>query len=362
MKKCSIERGVHTLELYLGQLSYAEVDAMIEDFYDMAKKQKTPELIRQREKHPSPLKRSYEVHGLLPDGIILQIYQQFQIPSAIRIIINPSTFTSGSYIPEALYHPKEYPGVLQKVVSLLDETFSNTQEHRCWKLDHRHLSLSRVDLTWNLYLPQETEVTDLIRLFKQSGRKKKDTVITFSNPLLDKHSFRLKRGDMMLTVYDKQFQISQRTKQPVHPKKQQILRIEFAMRRKEYLSVMKLSRDMPFDQVLWRMITAIDSIPERYLEKLFPCTGSHWRYPEAKKLIETADLSGKMKEQMLFLLKKASRCRSLTAAVEQLQREYRISTKGIKRIWREFDRLDVNPITLPKQSKLSQFPSFRTIL
>ena len=32
MKKCSIERGVHTLELYLGQLSYAEVDAMIEDF------------------------------------------------------------------------------------------------------------------------------------------------------------------------------------------------------------------------------------------------------------------------------------------------------------------------------------------
>ena len=67
------------------------------------------------------------------------------------------------------------------------------------------------------------------------------------------------------------------------------------------------------------MITAIDSIPERYLEKLFPCTGSHWRYPEAKKLIETADLSGKMKEQMLFLLKKASRCRSLTAAVEQPQ-------------------------------------------
>ena len=100
---------------------------LIEDLYDMAKKQKTPELIRQREKHPSPLKRSYEVHGLLPDGIILQIYQQFQIPSAIRIIINPSTFTSGSYIPEALYHPKEYPGVLQKVVSLLDETFSNTQ-------------------------------------------------------------------------------------------------------------------------------------------------------------------------------------------------------------------------------------------
>ena len=95
MKKCSIERGIHTLELYLGQLSYAEVDAMIEDLYDMAKKQKIPELIRQREKHPSPLKRSYEVHGLLPDGIILQIYQQFQIPSAIRIIINPSTFTSG---------------------------------------------------------------------------------------------------------------------------------------------------------------------------------------------------------------------------------------------------------------------------
>ena len=66
MKKCSIERGVHTLELYLGQLSYADVDAMIEDLYDMAKKQKTPELIRQREKHPSPLKRSYEVHGYYP--------------------------------------------------------------------------------------------------------------------------------------------------------------------------------------------------------------------------------------------------------------------------------------------------------
>ena len=41
MKNCSIECGVHTLELYLGQLSYADVDAMIEDLYDLAKKQKT---------------------------------------------------------------------------------------------------------------------------------------------------------------------------------------------------------------------------------------------------------------------------------------------------------------------------------
>ena len=107
MKNCSIECGVHTLELYLGQLSYADVDAMIEDLYDLAKKQKTPELIRQREKHPSSLKRSYDVHGLLPDGIILQIDQQFQIPSAIRIIVNPSTLSSGAYVPEAFVPSKD---------------------------------------------------------------------------------------------------------------------------------------------------------------------------------------------------------------------------------------------------------------
>ena len=362
MKNCSIECGVHTLELYLGQLSYADVDAMIEDLYDLAKKQKTPELIRQREKHPSSLKRSYDVHGLLPDGIILQIDQQFQIPSAIRIIVNPSTLSSGAYGPEALYHPKMYDGVLQKAVSLLKETFANTQEHRRWKFDPQHLSLSRVDLTWNLYLPPETEVPDLIRLFKQSCHKGTDTRVTFSDPLQDKHSFRLQRGDMMLTVYDKQFQISQRTKRPVKPKKKQILRIEFALRRKEYLRVMKLSNDMPLDPLFWTIVCGMESIPGRYLAKQFPCTGTHWCYPEAKKRIEAAILQADRKELILFLLEKASRCKSLTGAMEQTQQEYGLSTKRMKHILKEFDRLDVNPITLPKRSKLSRFPSFRRIL
>lgn len=80
MKKCSIERGVHTLELYLGQLSYAEVDAMIEDLYDMAKKQKTPELIRQREKHPSPSNGPMRCTGYYPTGSFCKFINSSRSP------------------------------------------------------------------------------------------------------------------------------------------------------------------------------------------------------------------------------------------------------------------------------------------
>lgn len=358
-----VERGIHTVELYLNQLSYAEVQTIVEDLYHL-QRQTGETLIVQTKKDSLNVRGAYEVHGYLPEGMLMKVYQESQRPSAIRIILNPSTLTSGEYVPERLYWPEmlywSKKKFLKQMVKFIQEEFENTKQHRKWQFDVERLSLSRVDITWNLYFPAEADLTEVIRLFKHGYRKKKERVVTFRDAKKNRHSFRVVYPDVVLTVYDKSFQVRQKHRKTRD--RMQILRIEVSLKRSAYLRMLKLPVNVNYDEVLQDAVIAMSKVLKKYLKRMFPCVGRHLPYPTAVKEIQEKVADEELREKMLFLLNKASRSDSLSMAMEKTMVEYGMGKKEMEKLLKKFDKVNVNPITFKKDSKMKELPGVRKML
>ena len=358
-----VERGIHTVELYLNQMPYAEVQTIVEDLYHL-QRQTGETLIVQTKKDHLNVRGAYEVHGYWPEGMLMKVYQESQRPSAIRFILNPSTLTSGEYVPERLYWPEmlywSKKKFLKQMVKFIQEEFENTKQHRKWQFDVERLSLSRVDITWNLYFPREVDLTEVIRLFKHGYRKKKDRVVTFRDAKKDRHSFRVMYPDVVLTVYDKSFQVRQKHWET--REEMQILRIELSLKRSAYLRMLKLPVNVDYDEVLQDAVISMSKVLKKYTKRMFPCVGRHLPYPTAVKEIQEKVADEELREKMLFLLNKTSRSDSLSMAMEKTMMEYGMGKKEMEKLLKKFDKVDVNPITFKKDSKMKELPGVRKML
>lgn len=352
-----VERGIHTVELYLNQMPYAEVQTIVEDLYHL-QRHTGEDLIVQTKKDSLNVRGAYEVHGYWPEGMLMKVYQESQRPSAIRIILNPSTLTSGEYVPERLYWSKKK--FLKQMVKFIQEEFENTKHHRKWLFDVERLSLSRVDITWNLYFPEEADLTEVIRLFKHGYRKKRDRVITFRDAKKERHSFRVVYPDVVLTVYDKSFQVRQKHRETRD--RMQILRIELSLKRSAYLRMLKLPVGVDYDEVLQDAVISMSKVLKKYMKRIFPCIGRHLPYPTAVKEIQEKVADDMLREKMLFLLNKASRSDSLSVAMEKTMVEYGMGKKEMEKLLKKFDKVNVNPITFKKDSKMKELPGVRKML
>ena len=352
-----VERGIHTVELYLNQLSYADVQTIVEDLYHL-QRHTGETLIVQTKKDSLNVRGAYEVYGFWPEGMLMKVYQESQRPSAIRIILNPSTLTTMEYVPERLYRPKKK--FLKQMVKFIQEEFENTKQHRKWQFDVDRLSLSRVDITWNLYFPEAVDLTEVIRLFKHGYRKKKERVITFRDAKKDRHSFRVVYPDVVLTVYDKSFQVRQKHRETRDG--MQILRIELSLKRSAYLRMLKLPVDVDYDEVLQDAVITMSKVLKKYMKRMFPCVGKHLPYPTAMKVIQEKVADEVLREKMLFLLNKTSRSDSLSMAMEKTMVEYGMRKKEMEKLLKKFDKVDVNPITFKKDSRMKEFPGIRKML
>ncbi len=225
-----IERGIHTVELYLQGVSYAAAQKIISDLYKK-------KMIYPKKKNVLTGNNTYVVQGLFPDGIIMHLEQRYANPGGVRFIINPHTLVSGQYVPEALYCPEKESCVLSDTIQMIQHEFEEG-DHQVWKADWKKLTLSRVDLTWNLHLSDQMDLTEVIRLCKHGQRKKSAKVTHFQDLNQEHHSFRMVRSDTTLTVYDKDFQIAQKK----HKKNEdtQILRVELALKSKAYRRALKM--------------------------------------------------------------------------------------------------------------------------
>ena len=138
------ERGIHTVELYLRNMGYSAIQRIVDDLYEQEK-------IYLRKKDKIKNHCDYEVTDLFPDGIYMKLEQRYlHSPGGIRFIVNPHSLASGGYVPEALYHPNMDPDIMEKVVAVIEDEFYDEEHHSIWELNKEDLSLSRVDLTWNL--------------------------------------------------------------------------------------------------------------------------------------------------------------------------------------------------------------------
>lgn len=143
----------------------------------------------------------------------------------------------------------------------------------------------------------------------------------------------------------------------------QILRIEVSLRHEGYKRKLgdEQTAGLSNDEILYLAYDKQPHIMNSYLKKMFPCQGKHLPYEKAKAKIETEITDDSKKEQMLFLLKKASSDAYLNVAADDCRKELDISKKVIDRLYNDFDKLDVNVLTFKKDSKIKNLSSFRSL-
>ena len=229
-------------------------------------------------------------------GVRMLLYQSHNKSNGISFAVNPSTLLAGAYQPLELYRPtKENVTVLQsRIGDIMDK--SHLSDHGEPILAPEELSLSRMDLTADLYFSKSADISSLIRLFRKSTlpRHYKREELEGKQD----YFFQLATKKISLKVYDKICELEQNERCPEEHRKRKVLRLEVSMKR------------------------------EAFLDKRFPSRGTHLPYPEAEKCIQKSKLDPDTKEQMLFLLKKTSRGAGLDTAAQRLREPIPMLTIG----------------------------------
>lgn len=163
MKIQKIERGVHTIELYACNLKYEQVQKVM----DWLVEEKQLQIVR---RDPFNIDRHAKSDFLIASGVRIHIYQSHDKSNGLGLVINPSSLLAGSYQPTQLFHPKKKAcgEVLLRTEEILHELRLEDNAHpRKLVVQPEELSLSQMDLTMNLWLSDDADLPELIRLFKK---------------------------------------------------------------------------------------------------------------------------------------------------------------------------------------------------
>lgn len=79
-------------------------------------------------------------------------------------------------------------------------------------------------------------------------------------------------------------------------------------------------------------------------------------------MIESAKMKKKMRERMLYLLRKTSDSDHLDNAIKKLKKKYDLNNNQVNRILKRFEKLEISPIILKNSSDVSVLPSFLSVL
>lgn len=330
------EIGIHTISLYAGNLKYHEVQKAIDRQMEKRK-------IQVRKKDPYNIDRSLKDIYFLNEGITLWIYQSHDKSNGISFVVNPSTLQKGKYQPAKLWKPTKK--VYKSMVAGLDKCI-DALGLECTADD---LSLSQMDLTMNLWLDDEADMDEIIRLFQKCKFPRHFKRVHLKDKKADRHYFGIRANDVLVKVYDKIFELQYNDRCPSKFAKKNLLRIEVSLKREAFLEKLLLERGDNLYDMLEAGYGQAKSVMEGYLHKMFPCTGEFVSYKQAKRAIETGVKNQKLQEQMLYLLKKTSHSAGLDTAVRILKDHYKnVNHQRIKKLFAEFEELGINPITLTK--------------
>lgn len=348
MKVKDIKMGIHTIELYAGNLKYHQIQRVIDQLVEQKAIQQIFSDSYSIDRH---LKSTY----LVDQGIRMRLYQSHDKSNGISFAINPATLLEGSYQPLSLYRPTKanVSELQEQLVSIMETIQLCDYNHSVYTLDESSLSqldlsLSRMDLTADLYLDKSADIPSLIRLFRKSmiPRHYKRCELDGKHA----HFFGFSTKKIFFKVYDKIYELAQDNRCPKKHRDKKILRLEVSVKREAFLKKLDLNRKDDLYTMLKAGYDNVYAAIHDFLDKLFPARGIHLPYPEAEKKIQKCRLDSDIKEQMLFLLKKTSRGAGLDIAAKKWKIHYKIvDSRKFHSIMKQFDQLCVNPVTLTSQ-------------
>ena len=353
MKLKDIKMGIHTIELYAGNLKYHQIQKTIDHLVEQRS-------IQQIYSDPYSIDRHLKSVYLVDRGVRMLLHQSHNKSNGISFAVNPSTLLEGAYQPLKLYRPaKANVAVLQsRIGDFMDEI--HLSDHGKPILVPAELSLSRMDLTADLYFDKSADIPSLIRLFRKSmiPRHYKRRELKGK----EDYFFELSTKKISFKIYDKIYELTQNDRCPQKYRDRKILRLEVSMKREAFLDRLNLGRKDDLYTMLKAGYGHIRDEINYFLDKLFPARGIHLPYPEAEKRIQECKLDSDIQEQMLFLLEKTSRGAGLDTAAQKWTKTYNIvNTRKFHSLMKQFDKLHVNPITLTAKDK-TEIPSLRTLI
>ena len=361
-----IKSGIHTIELYLREMSYDKGQDIVDDLKEY-QKEIGRKVIRKTWQAKNGINRRHRViDSIVPEGIIMQI-EQIDPIGGIRFIVNPSTLENQVYDPIALYEPKESTTLIQDALVAIKDEFTDSKNygifnHKEWYYKTDKITLSRIDLTWNLHFDENVKLTEVIRLFHHANIENY-TQESFNDREKDKHSFTIRKGPVTFTVYDKNYETENHKKIDTDYT-DNILRIEIKVERDGFQSNFKLKKkteEYTYDELLRYAYENKYDILHKYLNKLFPNEGEHLPYQKADVKIKK-EVSPQFQNAMLYLIKETSRLKNYTRAKEATMKKYELGRKKYKYLLDEFERINLSPITLKKDAKTKRVPCFKTLV
>lgn len=359
MKIKKVELGIHTLQLSALRLTYSQCQKCIDTLNEFAP-------LKTLQRDPCNIDRLILSNALNRSGIRLLIWQTHDRSNGIGIIVNPNVLLDCICPPTQLFHPtpKSYGRLLDRMgdvlhrIKLEDDPFQ-----RNLIVSPEDLSLSQMDLTLNVWFKKGTDLVAIIRLFSKGKVPKDFERKACDTPEETSHCFIAKSRYVTLKAYDKVYDLKRLNLCPPELEDQKILRIEVSLKREAFLRMLKLNRDDDLYTMMDTGYQAVWPVLKKYLKRLFPCSGTHRTSQETLRRIDHSNLSSEKKEQMTFLVQKTSHGAGLDTAVKKLKEKFGISKHdAVYALYTAFEKLDINPITLPNNSAYTEVPSIQKMI
>lgn len=291
-------------------------------------------------------------------GVKLEIFRKKKSVWGLKVIVHP-TLVLGECDRSALYQPKKksYKEIVKTVDKLLE-----TAAMPCSVDD---MKLYRVDLSANLIFKAASMVIDYLRVIKKSLLLPKYHLEWFREnegkakdcKLANEHSYKQSCKSSAFFAYDKTAQLEMIEHFPEALIGKRVLRLEAQLRRKgmkKWVSKGDMGNN-------WDIIRSVGENPEKvlcwYLDRLQPVVADYVRYEDGATSV-SAVKGKKTRERMLYLLRKTSDSRDLTAALEKLRDKYDLNINQCNTVLKEFKKLGISPITLRNDSYDDKLPFF----
>lgn len=215
--------------------------------------------------------------------------------------------------------------------------------------------LSRLDFCVNIMLSESFSAERYVKLLKRSMKYNSYAeIMEFSDEVTNsaeknKHSFRIRTGDMTFTAYDKYFQLENIGKS-FDKISEAFLRLEIAINRDFIRSIEQTYLEKPANI---EMISTLTSCSERFFKEFVRHNffeGDYYDINAMKFLIASSNIKQKAKATMLDYADIQCRKQSHLSAKKHMSKTLGSKSK-LKKMYSNFDMLKVYPISVSYRDK-----------
>ena len=171
-------------------------------------------------------------------------------------------------------------------------------------------------------------------------------------------------GYATIKAYDKIAHLRSKGQLPPELEGKHILRLEVSMKRKYFIQRLEVSREDSLEQMLTAAYRNAGEIIDGFLLKLFPCDADHYRYDDTVRIVERKVKKDSKREKMLYLLERmgANAFNGLDQACKDTSEHFGLKSEEMNRLLETFDKIGVNPITLPNRSEIPKIKNIRRMI